>query len=68
MNFTDIFIRRPVLATVISLIILLLGLNSINKMELRQYPKIETGQVAITTAYPGASAAVIQGFITQPIQ
>jgi multidrug efflux pump len=68
MNFTDIFIRRPVLATVISLVILLLGLNSINKMELRQYPKIETGQISISTAYPGASADVIQGFITQPIQ
>lgn len=68
MNFTDIFIRRPVMATVISLIILLLGLNSINKMQLRQYPQIQTGQITISTAYPGASADVIQGFITQPIQ
>jgi len=68
MKFTDLFIRRPVLATVVSLIILLLGLNSINKMELRQYPKIETSQISITTAYPGASADVVQGFITQPIQ
>ncbi|MGB9429732.1 MAG: efflux RND transporter permease subunit [Gammaproteobacteria bacterium] len=68
MKFTDLFIRRPVLATVISLIILLLGLNSINKMELRQYPKIETSQISITTAYPGASADVVQGFITQPLQ
>ena len=68
MKFTDIFIRRPVLATVISLIILLLGLNSINKMELRQYPEITTGQISITTAYPGANADVIKGFITQPIQ
>src|SRR5574337_61604 len=68
MNFTDIFIRRPVMATVISLVILLLGLNSINKMELRQYPQIATGQITISTAYPGASADVIQGFITHPIQ
>ena len=68
MKFTDLFIRRPVLATVVSLIILLLGLNSINKMELRQYPKIQTSQISITTAYPGASADVVQGFITQPIQ
>ena len=45
MKFTDLFIRRPVLATVISLIILLLGLNSINKLELRQYPKIQTSQI-----------------------
>ncbi|HKV97079.1 MAG TPA: efflux RND transporter permease subunit [Gammaproteobacteria bacterium] len=68
MKFTDIFIRRPVMATVISLVILLLGLNSINKMELRQYPQIATGQITISTAYPGASADVIQGFITHPIQ
>src|SRR5574337_1198074 len=59
MNFTDIFIRRPVMATVISLVILLLGLNSINKMELRQYPEIQTGQITISTAYPGASAGIM---------
>lgn len=68
MKFTDLFINRPVLATVVSLLILLLGLNSIDKMELRQYPKIETSQITITTAYPGASADVVQGFITQPMQ
>lgn len=68
MKFTDLFIRRPVLATVVSLIILLLGLNSINRMELRQYPKLQTSQITITTAYPGANADVVQGFITQPIQ
>jgi len=68
MKFTDLFIRRPVLATVISLIILLLGLNSINKLELRQYPKIQTSQITINTAYPGANAEVVKGFITQPMQ
>jgi multidrug efflux pump len=68
MKFTDLFIRRPVLATVVSLVILLLGLKSINTLELRQYPKIETSQISISTAYPGASADVIQGFITTPIQ
>ncbi len=68
MKFTDLFIRRPVLATVVSLIILLLGLNSIDKMQLRQYPEIQTSQISITTAYPGASADVVQGFITQPLQ
>ncbi|HET7649268.1 MAG TPA: efflux RND transporter permease subunit [Gammaproteobacteria bacterium] len=68
MKFTDIFIRRPVLATVISLIVLLLGLNSIDKLELRQYPKIQTSQISINTAYPGASADVVKGFITQPMQ
>ena len=68
MKFTDLFIRRPVLATVVSLVILLLGLKSINTLELRQYPKIQTSQISIITAYPGASADVVQGFITTPIQ
>ncbi len=68
MKFTDLFIKRPVLATVVSLVILLLGLKSIDTLELRQFPKIENSQITITTAYPGASADVIQGFITTPIQ
>ncbi len=68
MKFTDIFVRRPVLATVVSLVILLLGLRSINELQLRQYPQIETSQITIATAYPGASADLVQGFITTPIQ
>jgi multidrug efflux pump subunit AcrB len=68
MKFTDLFIKRPVLATVISLVILLLGLKSIDSLELRQFPKLENSQITITTAYPGASADVIQGFITTPMQ
>ncbi|MFI4921922.1 MAG: efflux RND transporter permease subunit, partial [Gammaproteobacteria bacterium] len=68
MKFTDLFIKRPVLATVISLGILLLGLKSINSLELRQFPKLENSQITVSTAYPGASADVIQGFITTPIQ
>ena len=68
MMFTDLFIKRPVLATVISLVILLLGLKSIDTLELRQFPKLENSQITVSTAYPGASADVIQGFITQPIQ
>ncbi|HEY1992547.1 MAG TPA: efflux RND transporter permease subunit, partial [Gammaproteobacteria bacterium] len=68
MMFTDLFIKRPVLATVISLVILLLGLKSIDALELRQFPKLENSQITVSTAYPGASADVIQGFITQPIQ
>ena len=63
MKFTDLFIKRPVLATVISLGILLLGLKSINSLELRQFPKLENSQITVSTAYPGASADVIQGFI-----
>ncbi len=68
MKFTDIFIRRPVLATVLSLLILLLGLRSITGIGLREYPKTVTTVISVSTAYPGASARVMQGFITQPLQ
>ena len=68
MHFTDIFIRRPVLATVISLLILLLGLRSIQELQVRQYPKTEDTVITVTTAYPGANAELIKGFITTPIQ
>jgi len=68
MRFTDIFIKRPVLATVVSLLILLLGLNSMNSMQVRQYPKLDTTVITVTTSYPGADSNLIQGFITDPIQ
>lgn len=68
MNFTDIFIKRPVLATVISLLIFLLGLRAIFDLPVSEYPKMENTVVTVTTSYPGASAEIIQGFITTPIQ
>ena len=68
MAFTDPFIRRPVLATVISLLIVLLGLQAFTKLTIRQYPQLENALITVTTAYPGANAEVIQGYITQPIQ
>jgi multidrug efflux pump len=68
MRFTDIFIHRPVLATVVSLLILLLGVRAAMEMEIRQYPELESTTVTITTAYPGASSDLIQGFITTPLQ
>ncbi|MEJ2058958.1 MAG: efflux RND transporter permease subunit [Gammaproteobacteria bacterium] len=68
MRFTDIFIRRPVLATVISLLILLLGLRAVFNLPVREYPKTETSVITITTSYPGASAQLMQGFVTTPIQ
>jgi len=68
MHFTDIFIRRPVLATVVSLVILLLGLRSMQALDVRQFPDVETTQITISTFYPGADAELIQGFITTPIQ
>ena len=61
MSFTDIFIRRPVLATVVSLLILLVGLASLFNLPVRQYPEITNTTLTITTAYPGANAELIQG-------
>ncbi|HBM51181.1 MAG TPA: multidrug efflux protein, partial [Marinobacter sp.] len=68
MKFTDIFVHRPVLATVVSLLILLLGARAAMEMEIRQYPKLESTTVTVTTAYPGASSDLIKGFITTPLQ
>ncbi len=68
MKFTDIFIHRPVLATVVSLLILLLGLRSLGLLEVRQFPLIKNTVVTITTAYPGASSELVKGFVTTPIQ
>jgi len=68
MKFTDIFINRPVLATVISLLILLAGIRSLDLLEVRQYPSTENTVVSVTTAYPGADSDLVQGFITQPLQ
>ncbi len=68
MKFTDIFIRRPVLATVISLLIFVVGLGSIFTLQLRQYPEITSATLTITTSYPGANASVMQGFVTTPLE
>ena len=68
MNFTDIFIRKPVLATVVSLLILVMGLRALFGLPVRQFPKTENGIVTITTLYYGASADLVAGFITTPIE
>jgi multidrug efflux pump len=68
MQITDIFIRRPVLATVISLLILVLGLRSLFGLPVRQYPFTENATVTIITAYIGADPALVAGFITTPIE
>ena len=65
---TDYFIKRPVLSLVISTMIVLLGVQAFFNTQVRQYPELETSVISITTAYPGASAELIQGFITTPIQ
>ncbi|MGA6096327.1 multidrug efflux RND transporter permease subunit [Stutzerimonas marianensis] len=68
MAFTDPFIRRPVLASVISLLLVLLGLQAFTSLVIRQYPQMENALITVTTAYPGANAETIQGYITQPLQ
>src|SRR5664279_5162320 len=65
---TDIFIKRQVLSLVVSLLILLIGLRAASILPIRQYPKLSNTVVNVTTVYPGASADLIQGFITQPIE
>lgn len=68
MKFTDIFIRRPVLASVISLLILVMGLRAFTSLEVREYPELSNTVVTVTTVYPGASSELVQGFITTPLQ
>src|SRR2546430_16573958 len=67
MSFTDIFIRRPVLALVVSLLILLIGLKAMTGLQIRQYPKLSNTTITVTTTYPGAPPALMQGFITTPL-
>lgn len=68
MNFTDIFIRRPVLATVVSLLILVLGARSLGLLPIRQFPFTQNAVVSVTTAYTGANPELIAGFITTPLE
>ena len=66
--FTDLFIRRPVLATVVSLLILLIGGMAAFRLQIRQFPLTSNTTITITTTYPGAAADVVKGFITTPIE
>jgi multidrug efflux pump len=68
MKFTDTFIKRPVLAVSLSLLIVLLGIQALTKMQVREYPNMTNTVVKVTTSYYGANADLIQGFITQPIE
>jgi len=68
MRFTDLFVRRPVLAVVVSLVILIAGLQSIRALSVRQYPRSDIAVVRVTTAYIGASADLVRGFITTPLE
>ena len=68
MKLTDLFIRRPVLAVVVNLVILIAGLQSIRSLTVRQYPRTDVAVINVTTAYVGANAALVRGFITTPLE
>src|SRR4051812_23606614 len=67
-SFTDLFIRRPVLAIVVNLVILIAGVQAIRSVVVRQYPRSENASVTVTTVYVGASADLVRGFITTPLE
>ncbi len=68
MNITDIFIRRPVLACVVSLLILMFGFRAVTELPVREYPETLSTVITVRTMYPGANAELMEGFITRPIQ
>src|SRR3954454_14337551 len=68
MKLTDLFIRRPVLAIVVNLVILIAGLQSIRSLSVRQYPRSDVAVINVTTAYVGANADLVRGFITTPLE
>ncbi|MDP9002790.1 MAG: efflux RND transporter permease subunit, partial [Myxococcota bacterium] len=68
MKFTDLFVRRPVVAIVVNLVIIIAGLQAIRSLNVRQYPKLESATVTVRTAYVGASADLVRGFITTPLE
>src|SRR4051812_34653158 len=67
-SFTDLFIRRPVLAIVVSLVILIAGLQAIKTIAVRQYPRSDIASVTVSTVYVGADAELVRGFITTPLE
>jgi multidrug efflux pump len=67
-SFTDLFIRRPVLALVVNLVILIAGFQAIRSLNVRQYPRSDNASVTVTTVYVGASADLVRGFITTPLE
>ena len=68
MKFTDLFVQRPVLAIVLSMLMLVVGLRAIFQLPVNQYPQTENATVTISTTYYGADANTIAGFITQPLE
>src|SRR5260370_39964650 len=68
MKFTDLFVRRPVLAMVVNLVILIAGLQAVRSLSVRQYPRSDISVVQVSTAYVGANADLVRGFITTPLE
>ncbi len=68
MPFTDLFIRRPVIAIVVNLLIVIAGLQAVRSLNVRQYPRSENASITVTTAYVGANADLVRGFITAPLE
>ena len=68
MKFTDVFVRRPVLALVVNLVIIIAGLQAVRTLNVRQYPKLESATITVRTAYVGANADLVRGFITTPLE
>ena len=67
-SFTDLFIKRPVLAVVVNLLILIAGVQAVHSINIRQYPRCENAAITVTTVYVGASAELVRGFVTQPLE
>ena len=68
MNFTELFIRRPILATVLNLFLLIAGWQGIKALVVRQYPYTSNAVVTVSVAYPGANADLVRGFVTTPLE
>ena len=67
MNLPEIFTRRPVLSTVLGALIMLLGIAGLANLQIREFPEVDETVVTVTTTYPGASAELMQGFVSNPI-
>src|SRR5688572_26845508 len=67
-SFTDVFIRHPVLAVVVNLVIVLVGVRAFFTLPVQQFPKLDSASVKITTVHTGASAEMVRGFLTTPIE
>src|SRR5437764_9064648 len=67
-SFTDLFIKRPVLALVVSFVILIAGLQSLKTLNVRQYPRTDIASISVNTVYVGADAELVRGFITTPLE